>query len=113
MLRRRIITASLLLALLVPYAALAQTAAPAVYTAPKDAIDKIRDEGMNRSQVMQTLSYMTDVIGGRLTGSPNMKRANEWTRDKMKEWGMQNAHLESLGTFRARLGRSQILGRNG
>ena len=99
MLRRRIITASLLLALLVPYAALAQTAAPAVYTAPKDAIDKIRDEGMNRSQVMQTLSYMTDVIGGRLTGSPNMKRANEWTRDKMKEWGMQNAHLESWGPF--------------
>jgi len=42
---------------------------------------------------------MTDVIGGRLTGSPNMKRANEWTRDKMKEWGMQNAHLESWGPF--------------
>jgi carboxypeptidase Q len=48
---------------------------------------------------MQTLSYMTDVIGGRLTGSPNMKRANEWTRDKMKEWGMQNTHLESWGPF--------------
>lgn len=87
-------------AILLPGVALAQTAAaPAVFTAPKEAIDKIRDEGMNRSKVMETLSYMTDVIGGRLTGSPNMKRANEWTRDKMKEWGMQNAQLEAWGPF--------------
>jgi hypothetical protein len=71
----------------------------AVYTAPKDALDKIKDEGWNRSQVMQTLSFMTDVIGPRLTGSPNMKRANEWTRDTMTKWGMQNAHLESWGPF--------------
>jgi len=77
----------------------AQSAAPAVYTAPKETIDRIKEEGMSRSQVMQTLSYMTDVIGGRLTGSPNMKRANEWTRDKMKEWGMQNEHLEMWGPF--------------
>ncbi len=98
MLRRQFIAGALLLAFLIPNAAFAQTAA-AVYSAPKEAIDKIRDEGLNRSQVMQTLSYMTDVIGGRLTGSPNMKRANEWTRDKMKEWGMQNAHLESWGPF--------------
>ena len=54
---------------------------------------------MKNSQVMQTLSYLTDVIGGRLTNSPNMKRANEWTRDKMKEWGMQNARLEAWGPF--------------
>ncbi|MBL8123695.1 MAG: M20/M25/M40 family metallo-hydrolase [Blastocatellia bacterium] len=98
MLRRQFIAGALLLAFLIPNAAFAQTAT-AVYSAPKEAIDKLRDEGLNRSQVMQTLSYMTDVIGGRLTGSPNMKRANEWTRDKMKEWGMQNAHLESWGPF--------------
>ena len=98
MLRRKITVSVLLTALLLPAIALGQ-AAPAVYTAPKEVIDRIRDEGMNRSQVMQTLSYMTDVIGGRLTGSPNMKRANEWTRDKMKEWGMQNGHLESWGPF--------------
>jgi len=99
MLRRQLLTAGLLAAFLMPTLAFAQTAAPAVYTAPKETIDRIRDEGMNRSQVMQTLSYMTDVIGARLTASPNMKRANEWTRDKMKEWGMQNAHLESWGPF--------------
>mgnify|MGYP003592231933 FL=1 len=99
MLRRKFISAVLVAAFVLPITALGQAAAPAVYTAPKETIDKIRDEGMNRSQVMQTLSYLTDVIGPRLTGSPNMKRANEWTRDKMKEWGMQNAGLESWGPF--------------
>src|SRR6187455_2959141 len=99
MFRRKFISLFLVAAFLTPALTFGQAAAPAVYTAPKEAIDRIRDEGMNHSQVMQTLSYMTDVIGARLTGSPNMKRANEWTRDKMKEWGMQNAHLESWGPF--------------
>lgn len=66
---------------------------------PSDPVGRIKDEGLNRSQVMQTLSYLTDVIGPRLTASPNMKRANEWTRDKLTEWGMQNAHLEAWGPF--------------
>ena len=96
MLRRQFVAGALLLAFTLQGAAFAQTA---LYSAPKEAIDKIRDEGMNRSQYMQTLSFLTDNIGGRLTGSPNMKRANEWTRDKMKEWGMQNSHLESWGPF--------------
>ncbi|MEX2016115.1 MAG: M20/M25/M40 family metallo-hydrolase [Candidatus Hydrogenedentales bacterium] len=60
---------------------------------------KIRDEGLNRSQVMPTLSYITDVIGPRLTGSPNLKRANEWTRDRFASWGLSNAHLEQWGPF--------------
>jgi len=66
---------------------------------PNDPIEKIKDEGMNRSQVMQTLGYLSDVIGPRLTASPNMKRANEWTRDQLTKWGLQNAHLESWGPF--------------
>jgi len=66
---------------------------------PNDPIERIKDEGMNRSQVMQTLSYLTDVIGPRLTNSPGMKRANEWTRDQMAKWGLQNAHLEAWGPF--------------
>ncbi len=41
---------------------------------PNDPIERIKDEGMNRSQVMQTLSYLSDVIGPRLTASPGMKR---------------------------------------
>ena len=48
---------------------------------------------------MQTLNYLTNVIGARLTASPNMKRANEWTRDQMTKWGMQNAKLEAWGPF--------------
>src|SRR5918912_3821114 len=66
---------------------------------PNDPIERIKDEGMNRSQVMQTLSYLTDVIGPRLTASPNMKRANEWTRERLAQWGLQNAHLEAWGPF--------------
>ena len=99
MLRRQFLAGVLLSAVLLPSLAFGQAPAPAVYTAPKEAIDKIREEGMNKSQVMQTLSYLTDVIGPRLTGSPGMKHANEWTRDKMKEWGMQNAQLEAWGPF--------------
>ena len=48
---------------------------------------------------MATLSYLTDVIGPRLTGSPNLKRANEWTRDKLAAWGLVNARLEGWGPF--------------
>src|SRR2546428_4152520 len=66
---------------------------------PNDPIVHIKDEGMNRSQVMDTLSYLSDVIGPRLTASPNMRRANEWTRDQLTKWGLQNAHLESWGPF--------------
>jgi hypothetical protein len=68
-------------------------------TSTNNPIAQIRDEGLNRSQVMETLSYLTDVIGPRLTGSPNLKRANEWTRDKMTAWGLANAHLEAWGPF--------------
>lgn len=111
MFRRKVLSVFLLGCFLLPTAGLAQTAAlidrttpPAsakagVYSAPKAVIDKIRDEGTNRSQVMQTLSYLTDVIGGRLTNSPNMKRANEWTRDTMTKFGLQNARLEAWGPF--------------
>lgn len=59
-----------------------------------EMMKKIRAEGMERSKVMDTLSWLTDVVGYRLTGSPNMKAANEWTKNKLAEWGLQNAHLE-------------------
>lgn len=89
-------------------AVFATPAAPLFAQAPATAssssvdpavIARIRDEGLNRSQVMKTLSYLTDVIGPRLTASPALKRANEWTRDTMAGWGMQNAHLEAWGPF--------------
>jgi carboxypeptidase Q len=97
MLRRRLMSAFLLCAVLLPTAVFAQTGA--IYSAPKETIDKIKDEGMKNSQVMQTLNYLSNVIGGRLTASPAMKRANEWTRDTLTKWGMQNANVEPWGTF--------------
>ncbi|HXU40449.1 MAG TPA: M20/M25/M40 family metallo-hydrolase [Blastocatellia bacterium] len=65
----------------------------------QDAITKIKEEGMNRSQVMDTLSYITDVPGARLTGSPNIRVAQEWAKQKLAAWGLQNSHLESWGPF--------------
>src|SRR5437868_11483442 len=101
MFRRQFAAAILLCALLLPYAALAQQpqAPQQPQLDPNDPIARIRDEGLNHSQVMQTLSYLSDVIGPRLTGSPNLKRANEWTREKLTSWGLANAHLESWGPF--------------
>jgi len=58
------------------------------------SVTEIRHEGFHNSQVMQILGELTDRIGPRVTGSPNMKKANEWTRDKLAEWGLSNAHLE-------------------
>ena len=72
---------------------------PSATPDPNDPIVRIKDEGMNRSQVMQTLSYLSDVIGPRLTASPGMKRSNDWTRDQLTKWGLQNAHLEAWGPF--------------
>jgi len=68
-------------------------------TQSSDPVARIRDEGMNRSQVMQTASYLMDVIGPRLTGSPNLRRANEWTRQQLESWGLVNAKLERWGEF--------------
>jgi carboxypeptidase Q len=101
MIRRQLPATLLFLALLVPYAAFGQQPGAATQPAPdpNDPIVRIKDEGMNRSQVMQTLSYLSDVIGPRLTASPNAKRANEWTRDKLTAWGLQNGHLEAWGPF--------------
>jgi hypothetical protein len=55
---------------------------------------RIRDEGLHHSQVMETLFHLTDLIGPRLTGSPQAKQANEWTRDQFTRWGLASAHLE-------------------
>jgi len=97
-LRRYSAIVLLLILLASPATLLAQTStAPA--PDPNDPIQRIKDEGMKRSQVMQTLSYLSDVIGPRLTASPGMKRANEWTRDQLTKWGLQNAHLAPFGPF--------------
>ena len=58
------------------------------------AIYKIKDEGLNRSQVMDVLSYLTDVHGPRLGGSPSIRKAGDWVQKKLTEWGFANVHAE-------------------
>jgi hypothetical protein len=59
----------------------------------------IREEALAHSHIMEYASALMDGIGPRLTGSPNLKRANEWTRDQFKAMGCSNAHLEDWGEF--------------
>jgi hypothetical protein len=60
-----------------------------------DAVYRIKDEGLQRSKVMETVRFLTDIYGPRLTGSPNIKEAAEWTEKSMKAWGLANVHLET------------------
>jgi peptidase M28-like protein len=72
---------------------------PATETLDLNMYQRIRDEGLNRSHVMEFASALMDGIGPRLTGSPNAMKANEWTRDTLTKIGLENAHLEDWGEF--------------
>jgi carboxypeptidase Q len=61
-----------------------------------DTINRIIDEGLNHSQVMQTAEHLTDGIGGRLTNSPQMRAAEEWTSGQFRAWGLTNVHKEGF-----------------
>jgi carboxypeptidase Q len=64
-----------------------------------DMVTKIRYEGFHNSHLTELATGLLEAIGPRLTGSTNMKRANEWTRDTLAGFGLQNAHLEAWGPF--------------
>jgi carboxypeptidase Q len=59
------------------------------------AVSQIRDEGLNRSQVMDHISWLSDVYGPRLTGGPGIMQASDWAMRKFAEWGLANAHRET------------------
>src|SRR5271163_567858 len=61
--------------------------------------ENIREEALIHSHLMEYASGLMDGIGPRLTGSPNVKHANEWTRDQFTAMGCANAHLEDWGEF--------------
>jgi len=69
--------------------------------APEDPamLAKIREEGLNHSQVMDIAFHITDISGPRLAGSPGLKRAQDWAVNTLKTWGMVNAKRESWGKF--------------
>jgi carboxypeptidase Q len=86
--------------------AAAEAPAPS-YELPQPATEKldltmyqrIREEGLTHSHIMEYGSALADDIGPRLTGSPNMAKANAWTRDQFTAMGCVNAHLEDWGEF--------------
>ena len=69
-----------------------------------ETMGRIRYEGFHNSKVMDFATGLMDSIGERLTGSPNMKRANEWTRDQLTAMGLSQRPPGSLGAIRSRLG---------
>ena len=84
-----------------PLRLLAFTLAAAVFAAAQDkadlsAIYKIKQEAIQNSKVMDHLFWLTDVIGPRVAGSPAYKSAADWAVKTLKEWGLDNAHLESF-----------------
>ncbi len=72
---------------------------PAVETLDLNMYARIRAEAFGHGKAMQFSEAMMDGIGPRLTGSPNMAKANAWTRDTMTAIGLSNAHLEDWGDF--------------
>ena len=62
-------------------------------------VDRIKAEAFERSKVMDHLYYLTDVYGPRLTGSPEFEQAAKWTMDRLKNYGLENVHLERWGPF--------------
>jgi carboxypeptidase Q len=72
---------------------------PATETLDLTMYQRIREEGTAHSHIMEYATGLIDGIGPRLTGSPNLKRANEWTRDQFTAMGCTNAHLEDWGEF--------------
>jgi len=59
-------------------------------------INRIIDEGFNQSQVMETAAYLADRIGGRLTNSPQMREAEQWTQMRLREWGLTDVRAEGF-----------------
>jgi carboxypeptidase Q len=90
---RRTFASSALIALMVSFPLAADR--PATEKIDLDAIYRIKDEGLQRSKVMEVESYLTDVYGPRLTGSPNIREAADWAQKTMTEWGLANVHIES------------------
>ncbi len=76
-----------------------QNAQPSTEPVNLDMYQRIMNEGFNNSHVMDYASALDDDIGPRLTGSPNMAKANKWTQDQLTAMGCANAHLESWGNF--------------
>lgn len=70
-------------------------AAPVAAQQPDD-LNRVIDEGLNHSQVMQIVQHLTDDIGGRMTNSPQMRQAEAWTADQFRQWGLSNVRKQGF-----------------
>jgi carboxypeptidase Q len=77
-------------------AALTALTAQATEQVEPSAINRILDEGFDRSQLSQIAAHLTDRIGGRMTNSPQMREAEKWTQEQFRAWGLTNIHLEGF-----------------
>ena len=89
---------------ILPFLAAAIIAGAPAHAAPPEAVDTaaialIKSEGLQRSRVMTTASWLTNVIGPRLTGSVEYRRAAEWARGELAALGLDKARVESGGFF--------------
>ena len=75
---------------------LASVAAPALAAPDLAMVARITDEGMNRGEVVETVAYLTDRIGPRMTNSPGMRVAERWTQDRFRAWGLTNVRTEGF-----------------
>ncbi|MBY0460397.1 MAG: peptidase M28, partial [Gemmataceae bacterium] len=82
------------LGLISPHARTADEAPAPRAVTPASLDQAILAEVKTRSQIMKNLEHLSDRIGGRLTGSANLEKANKWTAEKMKEYGLENVRLE-------------------
>ncbi len=105
---------------LLPLAVVVTSLAPASALSARQTVQEsidfsmaqmIREEGLERSHVAELVGYLTDVIGPRLTGSSGMKRANEWTADQFREWGLTNVKVEPWGEFGRGWDRVEYMGK--
>jgi hypothetical protein len=106
-----------LIALGVTVFAVATLAGQTIERVDTAAIAKIRDEGLNRSQVMDHMFWLTDAYGPRLTGSPSFEQAGDWAVKTLQSWGVQNVRKErfafgkgwSLVKFHATMTAPQVM----
>lgn len=65
----------------------------------KEAVEAFKKIGIEESEAMETLSWLTDVYGPRLTNSPQLEKATQFAAEKLKSWGMKNVGLHKWGPF--------------
>ena len=98
MIKSKMLVVMTLAALLLPIVGVANK--PVTTNSLSDTdVARIIDEGMNRSDAMNIIRHLTDVIGPRLTNSPAQRRANQWTKEQFEKWGLKNSQVDPWGEF--------------